>query len=101
MTSKTISFSFFFRVTNHSLCMIIRLENTIIHLDVLTTPFLEIEIKEGVWCCGNEKASGPDGFTLKFLKHYWELIKKMLLCLLKISSTPVCWIEDVTPHLSL
>ncbi|GKB63531.1 putative RNA-directed DNA polymerase, eukaryota, reverse transcriptase zinc-binding domain protein, partial [Tanacetum coccineum] len=33
------------------------------------------EIKAAVWDCGSQKAPGPDGFSLLFLKHYWDLLK--------------------------
>ena len=41
----------------------------------LTSQYSEIEIKDDVWSCGNEKSSGPDGFTFHFIKHFWELVK--------------------------
>nr|KAJ0203565.1 hypothetical protein LSAT_V11C500260230 [Lactuca sativa] len=37
--------------------------------DSLTKAFSEMEIKDAIWCCGNNNASGPDEFTLKFLQH--------------------------------
>ncbi|GKC40667.1 RNA-directed DNA polymerase, eukaryota [Tanacetum coccineum] len=33
------------------------------------------EIKAAVWDCGSQKAPSPDGFSLLFLKHYWDLLK--------------------------
>nr|GEU63410.1 RNA-directed DNA polymerase, eukaryota, reverse transcriptase zinc-binding domain protein [Tanacetum cinerariifolium] len=33
------------------------------------------EIKDAVWDCGSDKAPGPDGFTLAFVKRYWDLLK--------------------------
>lgn len=36
-----------------------------------------------IWCCGNDKAPGPDGFTFKFLKNYWDLIKGDVIMLVK------------------
>nr|GEY81883.1 RNA-directed DNA polymerase, eukaryota, reverse transcriptase zinc-binding domain protein [Tanacetum cinerariifolium] len=32
------------------------------------------EIKDALWDCGGGKASGPDEFTFKFIKHYWGSI---------------------------
>ncbi|GJQ93669.1 ribonuclease H-like domain-containing protein [Tanacetum coccineum] len=29
-------------------------------------------IKDAVWSCGCEKAPGPDGFTFKFIKWFWD-----------------------------
>lgn len=34
------------------------------------------EIKDAVWSCGSDRASGPDGFTFWFIKRFLELIKK-------------------------
>ncbi|GKB56734.1 RNA-directed DNA polymerase, eukaryota, reverse transcriptase zinc-binding domain protein [Tanacetum coccineum] len=33
------------------------------------------EIRSAVWDCGSQKALGPDGFTFKFVKHFWDDIK--------------------------
>ncbi|KAJ0434139.1 putative RNA-directed DNA polymerase [Helianthus annuus] len=41
----------------------------------LTTRFSEEEIKAAVWGCGGDKSPGPDGFTFKFLKKFWHLLK--------------------------
>jgi len=38
-------------------------------------PITMEEIKREMWSCGGEKASGPDGFTFKLLRHKWELMK--------------------------
>lgn len=43
--------------------------------DFLEALFLIMEIKQAVWACGSEKAPGPDGFTHKFFKIFWETIK--------------------------
>ncbi|KAJ0619222.1 putative RNA-directed DNA polymerase [Helianthus annuus] len=51
---------------------------------VLSTPqtamlvkrFSKEEIKEAVWSCGGDKSPGPDGFTFKFIKKFWELFEK-------------------------
>lgn len=32
------------------------------------------EVKSAVWNCGSERAPGPDGFTFKFLKTFWDII---------------------------
>ncbi|GKA11851.1 reverse transcriptase domain-containing protein [Tanacetum coccineum] len=34
------------------------------------------EIKKAVWECGMDKASGPDGFTFGFFRHFWYLVEK-------------------------
>lgn len=41
--------------------------------DSLESPFTIEEIKEAIWACGNEKALGPDGYTFKFIKRYWDI----------------------------
>nr|KAJ0197982.1 hypothetical protein LSAT_V11C700375200 [Lactuca sativa] len=33
------------------------------------------EVKNAIWLCGGNKSLGPDGFTFKFLKKFWELLK--------------------------
>ncbi|GJU41066.1 putative RNA-directed DNA polymerase, eukaryota, reverse transcriptase zinc-binding domain protein [Tanacetum coccineum] len=33
------------------------------------------EIRKAVWDCGVDRAPGPDGFTFKFFKTYWEVIQ--------------------------
>ncbi|KAJ0805636.1 putative RNA-directed DNA polymerase [Helianthus annuus] len=43
--------------------------------NVLIEPFLEQEIKEAVFECGDEKAPGPDGMNFRFIKHFWSLFK--------------------------
>lgn len=42
--------------------------------ELLETPFTLQEIKDAVWACGNEKAPGPDGFSFKFYKKYWDVL---------------------------
>lgn len=42
----------------------------------LTAPFTEEEIKLAVWGCGNGKSPGPDGFNFKFIKAFWNLMKR-------------------------
>lgn len=37
---------------------------------LLTASISEEEICNAIWSCGSDKASGPDGFTFNFLKHY-------------------------------
>ncbi|KAL4561276.1 hypothetical protein LXL04_033440 [Taraxacum kok-saghyz] len=42
--------------------------------DFLEAPFEVEEIKNAVWSCGSDKAPGPDGFSFKFIKHFWDLM---------------------------
>lgn len=39
------------------------------------SPISHEEVKAAIWDCGSEKAPGPDGFTFKFLKIFWDIIK--------------------------
>lgn len=41
---------------------------------LIESPITLKEIKEAIWSCGNEKSPGPDGFTFKFIKKYWEVL---------------------------
>lgn len=43
-------------------------------ISFLDSPFTIEEIKNAVWVCGRSKAPGPDGFTFKFIKQYWDTI---------------------------
>ncbi|GJT70288.1 glycerophosphodiester phosphodiesterase GDPDL3 [Tanacetum coccineum] len=45
-------------------------------VSILDAPFTITEIKYAVWDCGGGKAPGPDGFTFKFIKQYWDTIRK-------------------------
>ncbi|KAJ9567980.1 hypothetical protein OSB04_003946 [Centaurea solstitialis] len=40
----------------------------------LELPFTEQEVKAAVWKCGNNKAPGPDGFTIEFVRKFWEVV---------------------------
>lgn len=40
----------------------------------LELPFSVEEIRNAIWCCGTEKAPGPDGFSFKFFKTYWNML---------------------------
>ena len=33
------------------------------------------EIKNAVWSCGGDRASGPDGFSFKFVRKFWDILK--------------------------
>ncbi|KAJ9557765.1 hypothetical protein OSB04_012379, partial [Centaurea solstitialis] len=50
---------------------------------MLVAPFSEEEIKCAVWDCGSEKVPGPDGFSFKFYKHCWEIIKGDVISLVR------------------
>lgn len=32
------------------------------------------DIKEAIWDCGGDRASGLNGFSFQFLKHYWDIL---------------------------
>lgn len=41
--------------------------------------FEEQEIKNCVFSCAEDKAPGPDGFTMAFFKQCWEVIKQEVI----------------------
>ncbi|GKB52572.1 putative RNA-directed DNA polymerase [Tanacetum coccineum] len=41
---------------------------------LLENPFTPQEIKDAIWDCGGEKAPGPDGFSFKLIKKYWDIL---------------------------
>nr|KAJ0214062.1 hypothetical protein LSAT_V11C400160070 [Lactuca sativa] len=45
------------------------------------------EIKLAVSSCGSDKAPGPDGFTFKFFKTYWDLVKDDIVEFVKYFET--------------
>lgn len=49
----------------------------------LEHPFEEEKVKKVVWSIEDEKALGPDGFSMAFFKRCWEVIKKDLMDTLK------------------
>jgi hypothetical protein len=56
---------------------------TISESQSLDYPFTLEEIKEAVWDCGSAKAPGPDGFTFKFFKKYWDTLKHDIVSYVK------------------
>jgi hypothetical protein len=44
-------------------------------LSVLEQPFSEKEVRDTIVCLPSDKAPGPDGFTGKFYKTCWDIIK--------------------------
>lgn len=47
--------------------------------EFLESPILIEEVKTAIWECGSDRAPGPDGFTFKFLKTFWELMKEDIM----------------------
>ena len=45
----------------------------------LERPFSEEEVVLALNQINGEKASGPDGFTLAFFHHCWDVVKKEVL----------------------
>lgn len=41
--------------------------------------FSKEEIKGAIWGMKGDKALGPDGFTISFYQHCWDIIKADLL----------------------
>lgn len=49
----------------------------------LKKPFIEEEVKSVIDHFGANKSPGPDGFTMEFYKHAWEVIKQDLMLVVK------------------
>jgi hypothetical protein len=49
------------------------------HLEDLGLPFSELEIKEAVDDMPADKAPGPDGFSIAFVRSCWDIIKDDLM----------------------
>ena len=45
----------------------------------ITRHFTEEEIKQVIFGIRDDMAPGPDGFSITFYKHFWELIKGGLM----------------------
>jgi len=45
----------------------------------LQRPFTETEVLQTIQQCDGDKAPGPDGYTLKFFKACWEILKEDLM----------------------
>lgn len=43
--------------------------------EFLESPILIGEVKAAIWECGSDRAPGPDGFTFKFIKTFWNIMK--------------------------
>lgn len=51
--------------------------------NLLECPISLDEIKNAIWCCGPNKAPGPDGFSLELFRKYWDYIKTDLYMAIK------------------
>nr|KAJ0191372.1 hypothetical protein LSAT_V11C800404810 [Lactuca sativa] len=49
----------------------------------LEAPSIVEEIKGAIWACGNEKSPRPNGFSFKFLKMYWDILKDAIVNVVK------------------
>ncbi|GKB25262.1 RNA-directed DNA polymerase, eukaryota, reverse transcriptase zinc-binding domain protein [Tanacetum coccineum] len=54
-----------------------------LEISLLDSPFSCEEIKEPVWNYGGDKSPGLDGFTFKFIKHYWDSVGKDFIDMVK------------------
>ncbi|XP_022028823.1 uncharacterized protein LOC110929940 [Helianthus annuus] len=41
----------------------------------LTIEAVSKMVQDAVWACGSDRAPGPDGFSFKFIKRFWEQLK--------------------------
>lgn len=46
-----------------------------VEVDFIQIQVTKMEIREVVWSCGSDNALGPDGFSFKSIKKYWEILK--------------------------
>ena len=53
------------------------------HRDFLERDVSNEEIKQAVWDCGGDRAPGPDGFTFKFFKTFWNVIQNDVVRLVR------------------
>lgn len=49
----------------------------------LEEPISMDEIKNAVWCCGSNKAPGPDGYSIEFFRKFWDLVNSDLFMAVK------------------
>lgn len=41
----------------------------------LESKFTEEEVREAIWSSDGDKSAGPDGYSLYFFKHNWDVVK--------------------------
>ena len=41
-------------------------------VDMLERTFSDQETHDAMWACGCDKAPGPDGFSFRFLRRFWD-----------------------------
>lgn len=44
--------------------------------------FEEDEMKQAIWGCSGNKSPGPDGFTFKFIRKMWDILKKDIMVIM-------------------
>ncbi|GKC33983.1 RNA-directed DNA polymerase, eukaryota, partial [Tanacetum coccineum] len=57
--------------TNDKKCLMAKASNEALDLE---RPVSCDEIRQAVWGCGEDKSSGPDGFTFEFFRKFWNII---------------------------
>ncbi|KAL8506838.1 hypothetical protein ACS0TY_017653 [Phlomoides rotata] len=45
----------------------------------LTREFCIEEIKQSIWSCDDNKSPGPNGYNMKFIKRFWNLMEEEVL----------------------
>jgi hypothetical protein len=51
--------------------------------DILSTPFIDKEIKAAIDSCYAEGAPGPDGLSFLFFQKFWEVVKRDIVYMFK------------------
>lgn len=46
---------------------------------MIESPFSEVDVKEAVFGLRDDKALGPDGFSIVFFQKFWEAVKGELI----------------------
>lgn len=55
----------------------------VVDRNFLEEPFELNEIEDAIWNCGGEKDPESDGFTFKFIKHFWPIMQDGIMRFVK------------------
>ncbi|PKI40117.1 hypothetical protein CRG98_039489 [Punica granatum] len=66
----------------------------------LMSPITKEEIKAALFSMGNDKSLGPDGFTMYFYKHAWQIVQKDFIGAMQHYFSPAWRPWDFLSHFS-